>query len=481
MPAETSKSGRLGKHIFLQAFSPGLIHYQGQITSLYGSAVFRIRDGGPFPGFPYGIKFKRWAEFMTGYSERAGRRIALLLIAGSGFATIAKGMSLTFIAIRLQRDFGLGPMAVGALIGAGPLLGAVAAPLAGTLSDRIGRKTVIVVALLLISLALAALGLASSIAVFAVAHIVSAVAGAVYEPVSRALMSDASPEHLRLRVFSWRYLAINLGWAMGPMIGVALGAASSAPFIIAGLMHAVFALLIACFVASPTAEAQAHVPGFTGWRHLGSALQDRRLLFFVGGGTLLLAVHGQWSITLSQYLGGSFEDGVNLFAQLVTANALTVLLASTPARFLIERIGARNAIALGCILFLAGEVGFAASSAHVALILSMIVFTLGEVLVVPSEYLLVDGISNARNRGTYFGAHSLTSVGNFLGPMLGGVALTAFGGAGMFFLFSVFAAASAVMFLIGHAMPPPHCRSQPQDSAARQASRTNLQRLGLAV
>jgi MFS family permease len=418
---------------------------------------------------------------MSVYSERAGRRITLMLIAGSGFVTIAKGMSLTFIAIRLQRDFGLGPMAVGALIGAGPLLGAIAAPMAGALSDRIGRKTVLVVALFLTSFALAALGLASSVAMFAAAHIVSAVAGSVYEPVSRALMSDASPEHLRLRAFSWRYLAINLGWAVGPMIGVAVGAASSAPFIVAGVMHAVFAILIACVVASPKADTQAPVPSFVGWRRLGSALQDRRLLFFVGGGTLLLAVHGQWSITLSQYLGSHFEDGINLFAQLVTTNALTVLLASTPARFLIERIGARNAIALGCILFLAGEVGFAASSAHAALILSMIVFTLGEVLVVPSEYLLVDGISNARNRGTYFGAHSLTSVGNFLGPMLGGFALATFGGAGMFFLFAVFAAASAVMFLIGHIMPPPHCHSRRQDSAARQASRTDFQRLGVAL
>jgi MFS family permease len=235
---------------------------------------------------------------MTGYSERAGRLIVHLLIVGSGFATVAKGMSLTFIAIRLQRDFGLGPMAVGVLIGVGPLLGAIVAPLAGTFSDRVGRRAVLVTALLLMSIGLAGLGLAPSIAAFAVSHVVSAVAGSVYEPVSRAFMSDASPEHLRLRAFSWRYLETNLGWAIGPMIGVAVGGASSALFIIAGLVHAVFAISIACVVAPRTDKAglQASVPGFVGWRHLSSALQDPRLLFFVGGGTLLLAVHGQWSI-----------------------------------------------------------------------------------------------------------------------------------------------------------------------------------------
>ncbi len=400
---------------------------------------------------------------MSEYPELTGRLIAYLMIAGSGMVTLAKGMSLAFVAVRLQRDFGLGPATIGALIGFGPLLGAVVAPLAGSISDRIGRKNVLAVALFSASVSLAGLGLAQSIMVFGATHILSAVAGAVYEPVSRALMSDTSPEKLRLRVFSWRYLAINLGWAIGPMIGVSIGASFAALFMIASLVHALFAVAIACAVPSLSNKGESHeaTSRRINWRDLASALRDGRLLFFVGGSTLLLAVHGQWSITLSQYLGTSFEDGVRLFALLVTTNAVTVVVASTPARFLIERIGARNSVALGCILFLAGEVGFAASSTFEGLLISMVVFTLGEVLVVPAEYMLVDGIANDRNRGTYFGAHSLATVGNFLGPLLGGVALSAAGGAGMFFLFAVLAAASAVLFIIGHALPPPMVPNRP--------------------
>jgi MFS family permease len=416
---------------------------------------------------------------MSRYTERTGRLIVFLMIAGSGLATVAKGMSLTFLAIRLQRDFGLDPATIGALIGIGPLLGALAAPLAGSMSDRIGRRTVLIAALILIAAALAGLGLAGSIMAFAAAHVVAAVAGAVYEPVSRALMSDASPEKLRLKAFSWRYLAINVGWALGPMIGIGVGAASSSLFVAAGLMHAIFAIAVAVIVPSRAKSPETQAPALesANWRRLWSVLQDPRLLFFIGGGTLLLAVHGQWSVTLSQYLSSS-EDGVRLFALLVTVNAATVVLTSTPARFLIERMGARDAMALGCILFLAGEVGFAASSAIEGLILSMILFTLGEVLVVPSEYMLVDGIANDGNRGSYFGAHSLASIGNFLGPMLGGVALGAFGGPTMFFLFAAFAAASAIMFLVGHALPPPTPIGRPSDRFDPNSSGGSLRRLG---
>ncbi|WP_378943399.1 MFS transporter [Mesorhizobium sp. ANAO-SY3R2] len=394
---------------------------------------------------------------MRAYGEKTGQAIVLLLIAGSGMVAIARGMTLTFLAIRLQQDFGLGPAVIGMLIGAGPLLGAAASPFAGTISDRIGRRSVLTIALLFAGLGLIGLGLAQSVAAFAIAHIVSSVAAAAYEPVSRALMSDAAPEKLRLKMFSWRYLMINAGWAVGPMIGIAIGANSPAPFVIAGLVHFIFAAAIFVIVpnvaAKPVGEkAASPAPGF---RRLVLALRDRRLLFYVGGGTLLMAVYGQWSVTLSQYLTTNLADGMKIFALLVTTNATVVVLATAPARYVIERIGPLKAMVLGCLLFLGGELGFAAATSPAMLIGFMVLFTIGEVLVVPAEYVLVDKISNDGNRGAYFGAHSLASVGNFFGPLLGGLALGALGGQGMFMLFAILSAGSAMLFALGHASPPP--------------------------
>lgn len=393
---------------------------------------------------------------MNSYSEQTGRMIALLLIAGSGVVAVAKGMSLAFLAIRLQQDFGLGPAGIGALIGVGPLLGAMVSPLAGAISDRLGRRTVLAIAISFAGLGMIGLGLAQSVAAFTLAHVVASIAGAVYEPAARAMMSDAAPERLRLKVFSWRYLAINAGWAVGPMIGLAFGATSDFLFVVAGLVHLAFGAIIFLFVpeiaASTANAAQQHVGG---WRRLVGAFRDPRLMFFAGG-TLLVAVYGQWSVPLSQYIIKDFAEGVEIFALLVSTNAAAVLVASTPARWVIERIGALRALVLGCLLFLVGNLGFAASSGVEMLVASMIVFTLGEVLVVPAEYMLVDGISTAANRGTYFGAHSLSTVGNFFGPLLAGMALGAYGGTGMFLLFAVFSAGSALLFTIGNSLPPPH-------------------------
>ena len=378
---------------------------------------------------------------MNSYSEQTGRLVALLLIAGSGIVAIAKGMSLSFLAIRLQRDFGLGPAGIGALIGIGPLLGAMVSPLAGTVSDRLGRRMVLAIAISFAGLGMIGLGLAQSVAAFALSHIAASI---------------AAPEKLRLKVFSWRYLAINAGWAIGPMIGLAFGATSDVLFVVAGVVHLGFGAVIFLFVPEIAANTEtAAEQRVGGLRRLIGAFRDQRLMFFAGGGTLLVAVYGQWSVPLSQYITKDFARGVEIFALLVSTNAAAVLVTSTPARLVIERIGALRALVLGCLLFLIGNLGFAMSSSVEMLVVSMIVFTIGEVLVVPAEYMLVDGISTAANRGTYFGAHSFSSIGNFFGPLLAGMALGAYGGTGMFLLFALFSAGSALLFAIGHSLPPP--------------------------
>lgn len=391
-------------------------------------------------------------------SEAYRLRFICFLIAGTGLVTVARAMSLSFLAVKLQQSFGLGPAAIGLLLGIGPLLGALAAPFAGTISDRVGRRRVLVLALVITAASLVAMGFAQSAEAFCAAQIISAIAIAIHEPVSRALMSDVCPPQHRLKYFSWRYGVINGGWAVGPLIGVAAGTAFAVLFTTAGVIYVLFAIVLS--MLSVPAEASAPVPASdkraepSFLQSMAVALRDPRLAFFVAGGILITAVYGQWSATLAPYLSGR-EGGVEMFAYLVSINGAVVLLGSVTARRWIEWLGALNAVVIGCLLFFAGEIGFLWSASFLGLAIAMVIFTMGEVLLVPAEYILVDGIALSSNRGSYFGAHSFATIGNFFGPALGGMMLAAFGAAGMFLLFAGFAAASAVMYMIGTRMPPP--------------------------
>lgn len=409
--------------------------------------------------------------------EKQRLNYVLFLVAGSGLVTIARATTLSFLAIKLQQSFGLGPAIIGALLGIGPLVGAVAAPFAGSLSDRVGRKTVLTLTLLSMALSLVGMGLAESVLAFCTAQIVAAIALAIYEPISRALMSDVCPEPLRLKYFSWRYTATNVGWAIGPLIGIAAGAASTTLFIIAGIVYAMFALVlhllqVPVHQSGASSKPLASAPLL---ESLKAAIRDPRLAFFVGGGTLLVAVYGQWSATLAPYLTGHVAGGMEIYAYLVSINGAVVLIGNPFARRFIERAGALNGLVIGCVLFAFGEIGFLSATGFWGLAAAMVVFTIGEILVVPCEYMLVDGISNDRNRGSYFGAHSFSTIGNFIGPTFGGAMLGAFGGSGMFLLFAGFAAVSAVLFTFGTRMPPPKTAAPVSFASSREvATATHL-------
>lgn len=177
--------------------------------------------------------------------------------------------------------------------------------------------------------------------------------------------------------------------------------------------------------------------------------KDTPLLLFIIGGMLLTTVHGQMSVTLSQHLQANIIDGVKLFAALISINGFTVLILQIPVTRWSERFTFTKRILLGCILFAIGETGFAFSTNWIPFIISMLIFTLGEILVIPAEYAQVDEITPSHLRGTYYGAQSLGEFGNFLGPWFGGILLSVYGGTTMFLFMAFISLLGSYFFYLG--------------------------------
>ncbi|SES41369.1 MFS transporter [Rhizobium sp. NFR03] len=363
----------------------------------------------------------------------------LLLTVGTGFVTLTRAMTLSFLALKLQQAFGLTPMMIGFLLGFGSLTGAIAGPFAGALSDRTGRKVMLSLVLGTLSISTLVLGLAESVLLFSVAQCVAATAMSLYGPLSRALMSDLCPERTRLKYFSWRYTASNAGWVVGPLIGIGAGLASTPLFIVGACVYGAMALLLYRSYRPATVdpdEPKALRPSVIA--SIREAFGNSALVYFTLGSTLFVAVYGQWSATLAPYLVENMKDGATIYAYLLSINGLVVLTASAFTRHMIERVGPLRALVLGSGLLVVSQLCFSVSDGLAGFAASMVVFTLGEILVVPAEYMLVDSISCAKNRGRSFGTHSLSAVGGFIGPTFGGAALELLGGSAMFLLFAAF-------------------------------------------
>lgn len=363
------------------------------------------------------------------------RSTAWVIIIGSGLISMAKGMSLAFLAVKLSTEFNLTAAGIGAALGAGPMIGAFTAPVIGPLSDKFGRAALLALILFVIAATLFAIAVTNNILIFVAAQVIGAIAAALYEPLSRALLSEVVEEEDRLRVFSWRFLATSLGWGVGPIIGVVVGAASGLVFALAAI---VYVLIGIAFYVSVPASSQHKTTLVVKALDLfsGRAWRNNRLLLITVGSAFLMAVHGQWSVSFSQFFLTT-EDGIKIFAMLMSVNALTALVVTEPVRHFIRYWGAHHAMSMGCVLMFISFICFSVSAAPISFILSMIIFTIGETIMSPAEYLLVDEIAPAQEKGAYFGTHSISSIGNFIGPTLGGAMLGSLGGSTMFVMFGV--------------------------------------------
>ncbi|RRR95664.1 MFS transporter [Glycomyces terrestris] len=391
--------------------------------------------------------------------DRRTPALARLLVAGSGIMSLANSVTIPFLALFLRRELGLEPAAVGLVIGSSVFCSIAAAFFGGALSDRFGRVPVLLTGLAGVAASFAAFAAAEHLAAVIAANAALALSSSVFAPVSKALLGDLLPAGTRVRWFSHQYLATNAGYAAGPLLGVALGlsgarAAFAAAAVVYGLYLAALAAAVR-FAPVPTAPAAAGAGGAARLRgSLRAVATDPRLLVLLFAGLLLESVQLRVSALLAQDLDMRFADGAAILAAAMTANAVTVVAFQLLAARHVLRLEPVAAITAGGLLLFAGMAGFAFSTSLWHFVAAMVVFSLGEVFIVPSEFALIDRIAPAAARGAYFGAQTFTQLGGFAGPLLGGLLLAGANSTAMYLGVGALAVAAAGVYLAAGRLVP---------------------------
>ena len=159
------------------------------------------------------------AQYLHGLRGLFRSRALVLLSTGSSFRTMTQSALLTFLPLYLAREMGYSPAWVGACLFALQAAGFAAAPVAGHMSDRMGRKQILMGAMLTTAVILIFMALAGGSPVFI--FLVAVLGFFLYatRPVIQAWMLDITPKNMGGSSIGVLFGAQALGAALGPWFG----------------------------------------------------------------------------------------------------------------------------------------------------------------------------------------------------------------------------------------------------------------------
>ncbi|MFJ4343762.1 MFS transporter [Pseudomonas sp. NPDC089401] len=375
-----------------------------------------------------------------------------LLLATTFTLTVARALTLPYLVVYLADNFRLSVGQIGLLIGGALVVASLLSLYGGHLVDTLRNHALVSASTLVFALAFVVASASRSAWLFFACLVLINLALAVVDIAAKAGFCALLPVEQRAEVFAIKYTLSNVGYAVGPMLGVAmLELDDHLPFLASALTGLGMCL---AYWRLGDRELQASAPATPGAGFAQVALGlagDRRLVCFTLGGVLSAVVFGQFTAYLSQYLvvTSSASEAARLVGYLVTTNAVTVI----ALQYLIgRRIGRQQLmpwLLAGMALFIAGLLGFALAGSVLAWCLAMLVFTLGEIIVIPAEYMFIDLIAPEHLRGVYYGAQNLSNLGAALGPVLVGFALGRWWPGVVFYLLVMSVILAGVFYWLG--------------------------------
>ena len=345
-----------------------------------------------------------------------------------GFGTIWITVALDLVGFgivvpilgRYAERFGASGLEVGLLFASFSLAQLVFAPLLGRLSDRIGRKPVIMISLLGTAVGSFVTGAAGALWVLFLGRILDGASGASVA-VAQGAVTDLAPLSERPRLLGLLGAAFGVGFVVGPALGglASLGG-EHIPFFVAGTVALINAI-VAWRRLPETRPADVRQAARDAAKSDTKA-KVRLWGLAVAGFSAIVAFSG-FEATFSLLAGDRFrltEGGIA--AIFVGVGVVLVAVQGGLIRPLNAKLGTQRSLQVGLVLNSAGLIVLSAAENWTLLIVALALLTVGQGLVTPNLSSLVSGRVPDHRRGEALGfQQGVNAFGRVAGPAIAGV------------------------------------------------------------
>jgi len=336
-----------------------------------------------------------------------------------------------FFSLYITKRFGVGMTQVGLLFGLFSIASVAGSMLGGALTDRLGRKGMVIFGLVVSGLTSLLMGVVGSIELFFGAVLILGTFANIGGPAQQAMVADLLPEKKRAQGFGVLRVVANLAVAIGPAIGGFLAGRSYLLLFICDAVASVITAGIVYLAMQETRPAPCEgAPEQTIAQTFGGyldVLRDNTFLLFIGACVLMTLVAMQMNLTLPVYLRDTHSIPEQGFGYILSLNAAMVVLFQFPISRRISKYRPLMVMVGGMLLYTIGFAMYGFVSTYILFLAAIAVLTVGEMMTAPTAQALASQFAPDHMRGRYLAVFGFTWVIPMaVGPLLSGLIMDNF-------------------------------------------------------
>ena len=339
---------------------------------------------------------------------------------------LGTSLLLPFFALYMTKRFNVGMETVGALFAVWTSSSFIGSFPGGALTDRLGRKGMIILGLVATSLSHLALGLVNTLTLFFVFGFVAGIFTDVSSPAYQAIVADLLPEQKRPQGYGILRVAFNLSAALGPAIGGFIATRSYLVLFIVGAAISLVAAVVVFFIVpetkpqvQPGVEQETTAESFGGYLRI---FRNTPFIVFSIVSTLAWLAYINIGTTLGVFLRNAHGIPETGYGWLLSLNAALVVLFQFPITRRLEKRPPMAMMAIGAALLGIGFAMYGFFSTYSLFLAAMLVITIGEMIMMPISNALVAKFAPEDMRGRYNFIYGISwGIAYAAGPYLAGL------------------------------------------------------------
>ncbi|MBU2864527.1 MFS transporter [Reinekea forsetii] len=360
-----------------------------------------------------------------------------VVLIGTFLTRAAFFMVWPFMAVILNQRFEMSEAVIGFILSLSALASAFFSLYVGYLSDKLGRKGLMMLGCVTYVVAFIILAISTTAVWVSVGAMMVGMSRSMLETPARAMISDLlEDKEIRDLAHQVRYYMVNVGASMGPILGLYLGfTGAQTTFWFVALTYALYGFgfmyvfhLVKNEVEPPKSELNFQ-------QTLTVLRQDRSFLLLILANMFVMYSYMHQETSLVQHLNQLGDRVVDVYTPMILINGVIIIVFQFPLLKLMSAWPLTHRAYFGLSGFALAFLMYAFTPLDAPVywwFAGATVLAIGEVVLFPTFNLFIDRAAPAHMRGSYFGAGSLAAIGVSLSPLIGGIILQFFGGTALF-------------------------------------------------